>query len=51
MVVVKRKNGSDGTVTVDYNTYSSKEEEHNAIEGEDYIPKNGTLIFKKGETE
>lgn len=51
MVVVTRRNGSDGTVTVDYNTYSSQEEEHNAIEGEDYIPKNGTLIFKQGETE
>ena len=51
IVVVTRKNGSDGTVTVDYNTYSTAEEDHNAIEGEDYIAKNGTLIFKQGETE
>lgn len=45
-VVVTRKNGSDGTVTVEYNTYTTAEEEHNAVEGEDFIPKTGTLIFK-----
>jgi len=50
-VVVTRRNGSDGTITVDYNTYSTAEEDHNAIEGEDYIPKKDTLIFKQGETE
>lgn len=50
-VVVTRRNGSDGTVTVEYNTYITVEEDHNAIEGEDFIPKTGTLIFKKGETE
>lgn len=50
-VVVTRKNGSDGTVTVDFNTYTTAEEDHNAIEGEDFIPKQGTLIFKQGETE
>ena len=48
---VTRKNGSDGTVTVEYQTYSTAEEDHNAIEGEDYIAKQGTLVFKKGETE
>jgi len=37
-VVVTRRNGSDGTVTVEFNTYSLAEEDHNAIEGEDYIP-------------
>lgn len=50
-VVVTRKNGSDGTVTVEYQTYSTAEEDHNAVEGTDYIAKQGTLVFKKGETE
>lgn len=45
-VVVTRRNGSDGTVTVEYTTYTTAEEDHNAIEGEDFIPKQGTLIFK-----
>lgn len=31
-VVVTRRNGSDGTVTVDYKTYVTHEEDHNAIE-------------------
>lgn len=50
-VVVTRRNGSDGVVTVDYNTYSDPQEDHNAIEGDDYLKKEGTLIFKQGETE
>jgi hypothetical protein len=50
-VVVTRRNGSDGTVTVEYKTYTTSEEDHNAVENEDFIPKQGTLVFKKGETE
>lgn len=50
-VVITRKNGSDGTVTVDYKTYILHEEDHNAVEMIDFEPVNGTLVFKKGETE
>ena len=50
-IVITRKNGSDGIVTVDYKTYSMQAEDHNAVEEVDYVPDSGTLIFKKGETE
>lgn len=45
-VVITRKNGSDGTVTVDYKTYCMQEEDHNAQEMIDFEPVNGTLVFK-----
>lgn len=50
-VVVTRKNGSDGIVTVEYKTEVLHEEDHNAVEKVDFMPVEGTLAFKKGETE
>lgn len=44
-VTVLRTQGSDGVVTVDYQTF-----EASATEDEDYIPVSGTLTFADGET-
>lgn len=44
-ISVRRTNGSDGRVTVDYRTVALS-----ATEGEDFIARNGTLTFQDGET-
>jgi len=49
-VVIQRKNGSDGKVTVDYVTVMLDKSEHTATENVDYKPVEGTLTFMQGET-
>jgi hypothetical protein len=51
-IVVTRRNGSDGIVTVDYTTEVLNDEGgHNAKIDVDFLPNSGTLQFEKGETE
>ena len=50
-VKVLRKNGSDGKVTVDYETIALDDSDHTATPGIDYIHAAGTLIFEHGETQ
>ena len=45
-VVIQRKNGSDGKVTVDYITVMLDKSEHTATENVDYKPVEGTLTFE-----
>jgi hypothetical protein len=45
-----RKNGSDGKVTVDYETVELDKSEHTATENVDFKPCKGTLVFEQGET-
>eukprot|EP00003_Mantamonas_plastica_P001841 TRINITY_DN1131_c0_g1_i6.p1 TRINITY_DN1131_c0_g1~~TRINITY_DN1131_c0_g1_i6.p1 ORF type:complete len:536 (+),score=164.87 TRINITY_DN1131_c0_g1_i6:24-1610(+) len=45
-LVVARHGGSQGQVLVDYFT-----EDVSAVSGEDYIPQEGTLVFKDGEVQ
>jgi len=49
-VVIVRKNGSDGKVTVDYETVQLDKTEHTATPGVDYETTKGTLVFEQGET-
>jgi len=49
-VRIARKNGSDGKVTVDFETIALDESEHTATPGVDYIHNSGTLVFEHGET-
>jgi len=44
-IVILRKNGSDGTVKVDYETIQLGEGEQTATPGVDYVPVKGTLTF------
>lgn len=44
-VMIRRQNGSDGTVTVEYNTLDSS-----ATAGSDYESRSGTAVFAPGET-
>jgi glucose/arabinose dehydrogenase len=45
-VVVRRTNGSDGTITIDYRTVNGT-----AIAGQDYQSRSGTLTFAPGQTQ
>ena len=45
-----RKNGSDGLVTVDYETVQLDDSSHTATAGLDYVHKKDKLYFKQGET-
>lgn len=49
-IVILRKNGSDGTVTVDYDCLQLDDSDHTATPYKDYEPKSGTLTFGPGET-
>lgn len=44
-VVILRKNGADGVVTVDYETMQLDSSEHTATPNVDYVPCSGTLTF------
>lgn len=50
-VYVERRNGSDGTVTVDYKTSDLDDSGNTATAGKDYEEVGGTIEFKHGETE
>ena len=43
-----RKNGSDGTVTVDFKTVQLDESDHTATPGVDYEHCEGTITFEQG---
>lgn len=49
-VVILRKNGSDGVVTIDYNTVQLDESDHTATPDLDFEMCSGTLKFEQGET-
>jgi solute carrier family 8 (sodium/calcium exchanger) len=49
-VVIIRKNGSDGLVTVDYTTVQLDKSAHTATPDIDYKEVSGTLQFQQGET-
>ena len=49
-IVILRKNGSDGTVKVDYETIQLDKSEHTATPGVDYVAEKGTLVFNQSET-
>ena len=49
-MVVLRKNGSDGVVTVDFTTVELDKTEHTATPGIDYETISGVLTFEHGET-
>lgn len=49
-VVIERRNGSDGIVTVDFTTTDLDESPNTATAGIDYEHVEGTLEFKHGET-
>ena len=49
-VVILRKNGSDGKVTVDYETIELDKTAHTASPKIDYEPTSGTLVFEQTET-
>jgi hypothetical protein len=44
-IVIVRKNGSDGTVKVDYETVEIDKSDHTASPNVDYTPVKGTLVF------
>ena len=48
-VVIARKNGSDGIVTVKYKTIQLDKTDNTATEGIDYVHTEGTLTFNQGE--
>lgn len=50
-IVIIRKNGSDGKVTVDYETKELDGSSHTATPGKDYENVKGTLVFESMETE
>lgn len=45
-IVLLRKNGVDGKVTVDFKTFDLDKSEHTATPGIDYVHKEGTVIFE-----
>lgn len=49
-IVIVRKHGSDGVVTVDYETQELGKSEHTATPKVDYESTSGTLRFETGET-
>lgn len=49
--MIFRKNGSDGIVTVKYETQDIGKTDHTATEGRDYTRVEGTLTFAHQETE
>lgn len=49
-IVIVRKHGSDGIVTVEYETQELGKSEHTASPGKDYEHKTGTLKFEHNET-
>jgi hypothetical protein len=49
-VVIERKNGSDGTVTVDFKTIELDASEHTATAGVDFEHIQTTVVFNQGET-
>jgi len=49
-VVIVRKNGSDGKVTVDFETVQLDKSDHTATPDVDYTSTKGTLVFEQGET-
>ena len=49
-IVVMRKNGSDGRVTVEYETVQLDNTAHTATPGVDYESVKGTLVFDHLET-
>lgn len=49
-IVILRKNGSDGIVTVDYDCVQLDSSDHTATPYKDYEPQKGTLTFQHGET-
>ena len=48
-VVLLRKNGSDGKVTVDYKTIELDESDHTATAGVDYKHCEGTVVFEQNQ--
>jgi len=48
--VIERRNGSDGTVTVDFKTIELDASEHTASAGIDFEHVNTTVVFNAGET-
>jgi len=49
-VKILRKNGSDGKVSIDFETMALDDTEHTATAGVDFVHVSGTLIFGHGET-
>ena len=49
-IVIVRKNGADGRVTVDYETVQIDATAHSATQGLDYEHTQGTLVFEAQET-
>lgn len=50
-ITVIRKNGSDGKVTVDYQTVQLSEQDHVAQENVHYVPQKGQLVFEHNNVE
>lgn len=50
-ILLLRKNGSDGKVTVDYETIELDQSEHTATVGVDYEHAKGTVVFEQNQTE
>jgi hypothetical protein len=50
-IIIQRKNGSDGTVTVDYATHELDDTPHTATAGKDFEHAKGVLELISGETE
>lgn len=50
-VIIKRKNGSDGIVTVNYETVELDSSDRTATRDKDYTHVESTLTFQHGETE
>jgi len=47
-IVLLRKNGSDGIVTIDYKTVELDKDDHTATPGVDYEEASGTITFEQG---
>lgn len=50
-ILLLRKNGSDGKVTVDYKTLDLDKSDHTATAGVDYTHVEGTVEFEQNQTE
>jgi hypothetical protein len=50
-IVIERRNGSDGTVTVDFKTIELDASEHTASAGVDFEHVQKTVVFNQGETQ
>ena len=50
-IKIIRKNGSDGIVTVDYETVQLDDSQHTATAGLDYVHTKDKLVFDRGEIE